>query len=85
MYQRLLNIFATCLLCSGAFTAGAQQKAENVLDVKTSITDSNIVYPESFEADTRKMLEGWYMKNYMATDDRYRRQGDTRNDDKTIR
>lgn len=85
MYQRLLNIFAACLLCSGAFTAGAQQKAENVLDVKTSITDSNIVYPESFEADTRKMLEGWYMKNYMATDDRYRRQGDTRNDDKTIR
>ena len=56
-----------------------------VLDVKTSISDNNIIYPESFEADTRKMLEGWYMKNYMATDDRYRREGDTRNDDKTIR
>lgn len=61
------------------------QQNKTVLDVKESISDSNIVYPESFEADTRKMLEGWYMKNYMATDDRYKRLGDTRNDDNTIR
>ena len=43
----------------------------NVLDVKESITDSNIVFPESFETDTQKLLESWYMKNYTATDDKY--------------
>lgn len=61
------------------------QQNKTVLDVKESISDSNIIYPESFEADTRKMLEGWYMKNYMATDDRYKTLGDTRYDDNTIR
>lgn len=63
---------------------GAAQ-TKSVLDLKTSITDNNIVYPESFEANTQKMLEGWYMKNYMATDDRYKSESDTRNDDRTIR
>lgn len=66
-------------------SAAPQQPKTSVLDLKTSITDSNIVYPESFEADTRKMLEGWYMKNYMATDDRYRSEKDRQTDDKTIR
>ena len=66
-------------------SATPQQPKTSVLDLKTSITDSNIVYPESFEADTRKMLEGWYMKNYMATDDRYRSEKDRQTDDKTIR
>ncbi len=83
------NIRHILLVCAVAATAlpsvSAPQKKNTVLDVKTSISDNNIIYPESFEADTRKMLEGWYMKNYMATDDRYRREGDTRNDDKTIR
>ncbi len=66
--------------------AVAQNKSKStVLDVKTSITDNNIVYPESFELDTHKMLEGWYMKNYAATDDRYKREGDRNTDDKTIR
>ena len=84
------HIYRFILLCAAATvafpsTVAAQSKKSTVLDVKTSISDNNIVYPESFEANTRKMLEGWYMKNYMATDDRYRREGDTRNDDKTIR
>lgn len=60
-------------------------KARNVLDIKTDITDSNIVFPESYELDTRKMLEGWYLKNYTATDDRYMRQGDVNVSDATIR
>lgn len=63
----------------------AAAKQNNVLDIKESISDNNIVYPESFEADTRKMLEGWYMKNYMATDDRYKTLGDTKTDEHTIR
>lgn len=56
----------------------------NVLDLKHSITDSAVVYPESFEADTQKLLESWYMKNYTATDDRYRTQDDVQTSDAEI-
>ena len=86
MKNKIRHILLACAVAATALpSVYAPQKKNTVLDVKTSISDNNIVYPESFEADTRKMLEGWYMKNYMATDDRYRREGDTRNDDKTIR
>ena len=59
---------AACAICM----SGAPRAPKgNVLDVKESITDSNIVCPESFETDTQKLLESWYMKNYTATDDKY--------------
>ena len=73
------------LLLALAAPAANADKGKNVLDIKTEITDSSIVFPESYETDTRKMLEGWYMKNYTATDDRYKRQGDVQTDDATIR
>ncbi len=86
MKNHIYRFLLVCAVATAAFPQPAvAQKKSTVLDVKTTITDNDIVYPESFEADTHKMLEGWYMKNYMATDDRYRREGDTRNDDKTIR
>ena len=40
------------------------QKNRNVNSLRTEITDSHIVYPKSYEADTQRMLEGWYMQNY---------------------
>ena len=40
-------------------SAAPQSKKGNVLDIKESITDSEIVFPESFETDTRKLLESW--------------------------
>ena len=49
----------------------AQKETTNVMDIKHSITDPAIVYPESFEADTQKLLESWFIKNYTFTDDRY--------------
>ena len=59
---------AACAICM----SGAPRAPKgNVLDVKESITDSNIVFPEIFETDTQKLLESWYMKNYTATDDKY--------------
>ena len=64
---------------------GNAAKKRNVLDVKTEITDSNIIFPDSYEANTTKMMEGWYMKNYTATDDRYKRQGDVETSDAVIR
>lgn len=60
---------AMLALALGA-NAAPQHKA-TVLDIKQSIEDSNIVFPESFETDTRKLLESWYMRNYTATDDKY--------------
>lgn len=56
----------------------------NVLDLKHSITDNSIVYPESFEADTQKLLEGWYMRNYTATDTRYEEADNPRVSDEEI-
>lgn len=77
------TLAAGTLILVSAFGANAQGKG-TVLDLKNSISDSNIVYPESFESDAQKMLEGWYMKNYTAFDDRYLKQGDSKNDDATI-
>ena len=84
MKRYLYNFLLICGLAATSAPLAAQNN-KTVLDVKESISDSNIIYPESFEADTRKMLEGWYMQNYMATDDRYKKLGDTHNDDNTIR
>lgn len=60
-------------------------KQPDVLDLKYSITDESIIYPESFEADTQKMLESWYMKNYTDTDDRYRTAANPSTSDDVIR
>lgn len=46
----------------------AQSKKNNVLDLKYSIQDSEIVYPAPFETDTQKLLERWYLKNYTSAD-----------------
>lgn len=68
---------------AGAATQSAQ--ARNVLDIKESLTDSAIVYPESFEQNTQRMLEGWYLKNYTASDDRYSRSKDPGATDQELR
>ena len=61
-----------------------QNKSANVLDLKHSITDSSIVYPESFETDTHKLLESWFIKNYTATDRRFDRSDDVEVSDEVI-
>ncbi len=65
MHTKLLISLA--LLAVG--TSGAIGANPNVNDIKTSITDDAIVFPEAFEQDTQKLLEGWYMRNYTATDE----------------
>lgn len=42
--------------------------AQNVLSLSESLTDQAIILPESFEADTHKMLQNWYLKNYALLD-----------------
>ena len=68
--KKILSVVAASIACAGAFAA------PNVLDLKNSITDPAIVYPESFEADTQKLLESWFIQNYTASDTRYLTEGD---------
>ncbi|MDE6290197.1 MAG: LysM peptidoglycan-binding domain-containing protein [Muribaculaceae bacterium] len=78
------TIFLTIALICGAL--GSPQAANpNVMNLKTSITDDAIVFPESFEQDTQKLLEGWYMRNYTATDNGTTAKKDVDTSDDVIR
>lgn len=57
----------------------------NVLNLKNSITDDAVVFPESFEQDTQRLLEGWFMRNYTATDDSYSSKKDVETSDDEIK
>lgn len=81
MMTRKLVLLA---LCAASLCTQAKTPAKNVLDIKHSITDSSIIYPESFETDTQKLLESWYMKNYTASDTRYKSESDPNVSDETI-
>lgn len=64
------NLFYLAIIFT-SLSGVAQNDKANVLDLKHSITDPSIVYPESFESETQKMMESWFMKNYTFTDDQY--------------
>lgn len=78
------TIFLSLALMAGTAMT-AQAANPNVLDLKHSITDDAIVFPETFEQDTQKLLEGWYMRNYTATDDSYSAKKDVQTSDDEIR
>jgi membrane-bound lytic murein transglycosylase D len=59
------KITASLILYTSALVAGA---APSLLSIKDTIHDNTIVYPESFETDTKKMLENWYLQNYAVLD-----------------
>lgn len=63
-YRRFFIVAASALFLAPSFA----QKNKNVLDLKYSIEDSAIVFPESLDADTQKLMERWYLKNYTTTD-----------------
>ena len=42
--------------------------APSILDIKHSITDDNIVPPESFETKTRELEENFYLQNFVVRD-----------------
>lgn len=58
------KIFLT-ILTSSASLAGA---AQSVLTVSDETMASPMILPESFETDTKAMLENWYLKNYTILD-----------------
>ena len=87
-------ISAAVLACSLALPAYAKSTRKaylgtphgTVLSIKKDITDDAIVPPESFETDTKKMMENWYLQNYITLDAdvEYRAKG-TVSDDEYIR
>ena len=85
MKRKLITIAAAAIMALVPALEMNADKAKTVLDLKSEITDSDIIYPESYEVDTQKMLEGWYLKNYTATDDRYKTQSDVEASDEVIR
>lgn len=48
--------------------ATALSAAASVLNLSDSSTQPSLIMPESFETDTHKMLENWYLKNYAVLD-----------------
>ena len=80
-----IRLLIITLALGGLTLTAAPKTQQNVLDLKHSITDDAIIYPESFEVDSRKMLESWYMQNYTDTDDRYRTSSNPSTSDATIR
>ena len=62
--RRFLIVTASALFLLPSFG----QKNKTILDLKHSIEDSSIVFPQSYETDTQKLMEKWYLKNYTSTD-----------------
>lgn len=53
--------------CVASF-AGTAVSAQSVRDVSESLKIPAAIEPESFETDTKAMLEDWYLKNYTVLD-----------------
>ncbi|MDE7397780.1 MAG: transglycosylase SLT domain-containing protein, partial [Muribaculum sp.] len=51
--------------------AAITSNSQNLLSIKDTISDSTIVYPESFETDTHKMMQNWYLQNYIVLNDKF--------------
>ncbi|MDE6650220.1 MAG: transglycosylase SLT domain-containing protein [Muribaculaceae bacterium] len=79
MRKTIFLSLALLTLSTSAFAANP-----NVMDLKTSITDDAVVFPETFEQDTQKLLEGWFMRNYAATDNSYSDKKDVDTSDAVI-
>lgn len=51
-----------------AVSAATYSYADSVRDVSEASQKPSLIMPQSFETDTQKMLEDWYLKNYTALD-----------------
>lgn len=56
-------ILLACAIC-----VAPAAEAQSVRDVSESSSTPSIIVPESFETNTKAMLENWYLKNYAVLD-----------------
>ena len=61
-----LRVLLTSIIAAGATMAAWASPVPSILTIKETISDTAIVYPESFETDTRIMRENWYLRNNTA-------------------
>ena len=73
------------LIAVSAAATPADAANPNVMNLKHSITDDAVVFPETFEQDTQKLLEGWFMRNYTASDNSYASKKDVDTSDEVIK
>ncbi len=66
--MKLPFLLKSLLITSAIASASMLSAAPTVLDLRHTDCDTTIVLPESFETDTRKMMENWYLANYTALD-----------------
>ena len=65
--KRLLTLLFTTALATVTLFAAPREK-NNILSLKNSITDEDIVFPESFDTDVYKLMSNWYLQNYAVLD-----------------
>ena len=79
MNLKFLPIIAICLTC------GFVSKATgNINNIREEANSRPIQFPESFETDTKKMLENWYLRNYAVLDKNSERRQSVPADDDVI-
>ena len=60
------KILTSVLLCFGCAMMTPAANLPSILELRHSITDDNIIAPESFETQTRLLEENFYLKNYVV-------------------
>ena len=65
--KRLITLLAATVVAAMTLQAAPREK-KNILSVKNTITDDDIVFPESFDTDVHKMMTNWYLQNYTVLD-----------------
>ena len=65
--HRLITALFCTLLAALTLTAAPREK-KNILSLKNSITDDDIVFPESFDTDVHQLMTNWYLQNYAVLD-----------------
>jgi membrane-bound lytic murein transglycosylase D len=81
LFFRIKTLMLTAVTATAAATMSA---APSVLSLSEYANDSTLVYPESFETDTQKMMENWYLRNYTALDADVERKPDATVTDEEI-
>ena len=60
MKKILLSVAICCM------SLGCGAKSLSILDIKHSITDDNVIAPESFETKTKELEENFFLKRYAS-------------------
>ena len=65
--HRLITVLFTVTLSAMTIMAASHDK-KAILTLQNSITDDDIVVPESFDTDVHQMMTNWYLQNYAVLD-----------------